>query len=124
VAAVNLALVAERGFRYTTAASGRRIVAAGCGDYPLHESLRGRDDRCSVAAGGSGLARRPAVDEAEDAVSGCGLHVSVGTIFTFGSVIPALWWPVVWCLVFGCGGQGMLRPPATAAGSQAREVES
>jgi hypothetical protein len=70
VTAVNLALVAERGFRYTTAASDRRTVAAGRDEYPVHVSLGGRDDQCSVAAGGSGLARRPAVDEAEDAVSG------------------------------------------------------
>jgi len=70
VTAVNLALVAERGLRYTTAASDRRTVAEGRDEYPVHESLRGRDDQCSVAAGGSGLARRPAVDEAEDAVSG------------------------------------------------------
>ena len=68
--AVNLALVAQRGLRYTTAASGRRTVAAGRDEYPVHKSLRGRDDQCSVAAGGSGLARRPAVDEAENAVSG------------------------------------------------------
>ena len=43
-AAVNLALVAERGLRYTTAASDRRTVAAGRDEYPVHESLRGRDD--------------------------------------------------------------------------------
>jgi hypothetical protein len=66
----NLALVAERCLRYTTAASDRRTVAAGRDEYPVHVSLRGRDDQCSVAAGGSGLARRPAVDEAEDAVFG------------------------------------------------------
>ena len=58
VTAVNLALVAERGLRYTTAASDRRTVAAGRDEYPVHESLGGRDDQCSVAAGGSGLARR------------------------------------------------------------------
>ena len=45
-------------------------VAAGRDEYPVHESPGGRDDQCSVAAGGSGLARRPAVDEAENAVSG------------------------------------------------------
>ena len=68
--AVNLALVAERGLRYATVAGDRRTVAAGRDEYLMHESLRGRDDQCSVAAGGSGLARRPAVDEAENAVSG------------------------------------------------------
>jgi hypothetical protein len=46
------------------------IVAAGRDEYPVHESPGGRDDQCSVAGGGSGLGRRPAVDEAQDAVSG------------------------------------------------------
>ena len=36
VTAVNLALVAERGVRYTTAASDRRTVAAGRDEYPVH----------------------------------------------------------------------------------------
>ena len=70
VAAGNLALVAERGLRYTTAASDRRTVTAGRDEYPVHESLGERDDQCSVTAAGSGLARRPAVDEAQHAVSG------------------------------------------------------
>jgi len=70
VTAVNLALVAERGFRYATVAGDRRTVAAGRDEYPVRGSPGGRDDQCSAAAAGSGLVRRRAVDEAEDAVSG------------------------------------------------------